>query len=103
MANPVEALAAGVQDPLGIRATAKITANTRVTAVTGPIGMATDVLQFPGPHVAGNWLVPAVRVRIQGIPAITSASAGVAVLPGTPPSPSGPLTVVQPDLRVKAL
>jgi hypothetical protein len=103
MGNPVEALVAGIQDPAGVRATAKITANTRVSATTGTIGIATDVLQFPGPNIAGNWLFPATRVRIQGIPVINAASAGVAIAPGPPPAPSGPLTVAQPDQRVKAL
>lgn len=103
MGNPVEALAAGIQDPVGVRATAKISANTRVTATIGAIGIATDVLQFPGPNIAGNWLVPATRARVQGIPVINTASAGVAISPGPPPAPSGPLTVVQPDQHVKAL
>lgn len=103
MTNPVEALAAGVMDPLGVRAAAKISANQRVSAITGPLGIATDVLQFPGPNVMGNWIVPATRVRVQGIPVINAASVGVAINPGPPPFPSGPLTVVQPDQRVKAL
>lgn len=103
MSNPVEALAAGIQDPAGVPATAKITANVRVSAATGPLGIATDVLQFPGPNIAGNWLVPATRVRAQGIPVINTASAGIAINPGPPPFPSGPLTVAQPDQRVKAL
>ncbi len=103
MTNPVEALAAGVMDPLGVRAVAKISANQRVSATTGPLGIMTDILQFPGPNVMGNWIVSATRVRVQGVPVINVASVGVAINPGPPPFPSGPLTVVQPDQRVKAL
>ena len=75
MAAPVSVLAPGVQ-AAGVPATAKVTANTRVLAMAGPVGLLTDVMQFPGPPVVGNWVVGASRVLVNGIPVVTAASTG---------------------------
>jgi len=104
MSQPVSALAAGVQSSDGLRATAKISINTRVQTAMGPIGVISDVMQFSGPSVVGNWIVGASRVLVMGIPAVNQASTGTSF--GSPPAlfvPTGPMTVVQGDSRVKVL
>ena len=102
MSQPVSVLAAGVQSTDGLRATAKISINTRVIASAGPVGVISDVLQFLGPlTVTGNWIVGATRVQVMGIPVVNQASTGIGY--SVVPAPTGPLTVVQGDTRVKAL
>jgi len=100
MAGPLEALAAGIQDPAGIRAVAKVSTNTRVLTTTGPVGTVLDIVQFPGPSVIGNWLVPNQRTLINGLPTVGASSVGVAYVPSISGlAPSGPMTVVQGALR----
>ena len=104
MSQPMSVLASGVQSSDGLRATAKISINTRVQAAAGPIGVITDVMQFSGPSVIGNWIVGATRVLVMGVPAVNQASTGTSI--GTPAagfSPTGPMTVVQGDSRVLGL
>jgi hypothetical protein len=102
MSQPVSVLAAGIQSSDGLRATSKISINNRVTTSTGPIGVISDVMQFPGPPtVVGNWVVGTTRVLISGVPAVNQVSTGIGYSPV--PSPTGPLTVVQADTRVMAL
>jgi hypothetical protein len=102
MTLPVSVLAPGVVGA-GVPSTAKVTVNGRVTTMAGPVGILSDVMQFPGPVVVGNWIVAGTRVLITGIPVINQASAGVSV--GAPPLflPSGPMTVVAGDPRVMAM
>ena len=105
MSQPVSALAAGVQSSDGLRATAKISINTRVQTAVAPVGVISDVMQFPGPgSVVGNWIVGATRVLVMGVPAVNQVSTGTSF--GSPPLlfvPTGPMTVAQGDPRVKVL
>lgn len=102
MTTPVSVLAAGIN--AGAPATAKVTVNSRVSAAAGPIGVLSDIMQFPGPGaVIGNWVVGATRVQVMGIPAINQASTGTSF--GPPPfmPPAGPVTVTLGDPRVSAM
>lgn len=101
MSQPVSALAAGVQSSEGSRAIAKITLNTRVTAPGGPVGLLSDVMQFAGVTVTGNWVMGATRVMVLGVLVINQVSTGVGY--SVTGAPSGPLTVVQGETRVMAL
>lgn len=100
MGQPVSALAVGVQSGDGSRATAKISLNTRVQTAAGPIGVLSDVMQFPGPSVTGNWILGSSRVSVVGVPVINQASTGTSY---SPTAPTGPMTVVQGDSRVSSL
>ena len=105
MPGPVEALAAGIQDSLGFRAVAKVSPNVRAKTATGFIGTLADVVTFPGPtSVVGFWIVANTRTLAAGIPTIGASSTGMAFSPPVPPpTPTGPMTVVQPDTRVQAM
>jgi len=101
MGQPVSALAAGVQSGDGSRATAKVSSNTRVQTTAGPVGVLSDVMQFPGPtSVTGNWIVGSTRVSVLGMPVINQVSTGTSY---GPTGPTGPMTVVQGDTRVSSL
>ena len=102
MTTPVSVLASGVLNATAAPATAKITANTRVTAAAGPIGILTDVMQFSGPTVVGNWIVGATRVLVNAVPVINQAASGTSIGPPPTFTPSGPMTVAQGDPRIKA-
>lgn len=102
MAAPVSVLAPGIL-AAGVAATAKVTVNTRVMAAAGPVGILTDVMQFPGPPVIGNWVVGAMRVQINGIPAVNATATGTSFGPPPVSAPTGPLVVAQGDPRVQAL
>lgn len=104
MAFPVSVLAPGVV-AAGVPATAKITANARVKTAAGPIGLMTDVMQFPGPPVVGNWVVAATRAFVTRIPVVNQASTGTSFGPPSPvvPPPTGPMTVATGEPRVMAL
>lgn len=102
MSQPVSSLAAGIQSGDALRATAKISINTRVTTPSGPVGLLSDLMLFPGPlTVTGNWVTGATRVLIVGVPAINRTATGIGYSPV--PASTGPLTVVQGDARVKVL
>jgi len=98
---PVSVLAPGVQ-AAGIPATAKVTANTRVLAAAGPLGLLTDIMQFPLPPAVGNWLVGATRVTVNGIPVVNTASIGTSFGPPPVSAPTGPMVVTAGDPRVQA-
>lgn len=102
MSQLVSVLPPGVQ-AAGVPATAKISANTRVIAAAGPVGVITDIMQFPGPPVIGNWIVGATRVLVNSIPVVNASATGTSF--GPPPllPPAGPMVVTQGDPRVKAL
>ncbi|MFI0848333.1 hypothetical protein [Mesorhizobium sp. IMUNJ 23232] len=102
MAGGVHTIPAGVQDGTAIPAVAKVSANTRVMAQTGPLSIATDVLTFPGPSTVGNWLASNQRTLVNGVPTIAQSSVGQAIVPGPPPVPS-PAVVTTADPRVKAM
>jgi len=103
MAQPVDNIPAGISDGPGVPALSKVTANTRVRATTGPIGIITDVPTFPPPTATGLWTVGTMRCRINGLPVITTTAVGIgiAVTAPTPPS-TGPLRVAISDSRVRA-
>ena len=104
MPGPVEALAAGIQDGLGFRAVAKVSPNLRAKTATGFIGTLADVVTFAGPSAVGFWIVANTRTLAAGIPTIGASSTGMAFgTPVPPPPPTGPMTVVQPDTRVRAM
>lgn len=100
MGQPVSALAAGVQSGDGSRATAKVTTNTRAQTQAGPVGLVTDIMQFPGPSLTGNWIMGSSRVTVLGIPVVNQASTGTSY---SSTGPTGPMTVVQGDARVSTL
>lgn len=102
MSQPVSVLASGVQ-AAGVPATAKVTANTRVLAGAGPLGVLTDIMQFPGPPVVGNWIVGATRVLVGGIPVVNATATGTSFGPPPVVPPTGPMIVTLGDPRVKAL
>ena len=91
--QPMHASAAGSPG------TAFVTTNMRVKAASGALGLATDVLQFSGPLVAGAWVMPNTRVKVAGVPTVGMGSAGTATGAA---GATGPVTVVQGELRVKA-
>ena len=101
MALPVSVLAPGVA-ATGVPASAKVTANARVTAAAGPLGVIADVMQFTTPPpVVGNWVVGSARVQVMGMPVINQSSTGTSF--SAVPSPAGPMTVTQGDARVSAM
>jgi len=90
----------GLTDPVGSPATAVVSPNLRVTATLGPLSTLADVVQFPGPSVIGNWVVPSFRCQVGGIPAIVASSVGIAYIPSpTGLAPSGPMNKLSPDPR----
>ena len=104
MGQPVDSVPAGISDAPGTPATTKITANTQVRGMTGPIGIIADVPQFVGATVTGLWTVGAVRCRINGLPVINTTSVGIGIATSAPTPPStGPLRISLSDSRVKAL
>ena len=75
-----------------------VTTNTRVKAAAGPLGLTTDVLQFSGPLVAGTWIMGNTRVKVSGIPTVGMGATGTATGAA---GATGPVTVLQGDMRVK--
>ena len=100
MSMPVSVLPAGVANATAVPAAVKVPGTARAQAVTGPLTVQTDVMQFPAPHNAGNWLVAAMRVKAGGIPVINQASTGTSYGPAVVP---GPMTVTMGDTRIKAM
>jgi hypothetical protein len=98
MAQPVVTLPAHVS-AAGSPGTAFVTANTRVKAATGPLGLVTDVMTFGGPLVTGAWVMGNTRVKVNGIPTVGMGSTGIATGAA---GATGPVTVVMGDMRVKA-
>lgn len=96
MAQPVVTMPAHVS-AAGSPGTAFVSANTRVKAATGPLGLMTDVMQFSGPLVAGAWVMGNVRVKVGGIPTVGMGSTGLATGAA---GATGPVTVVMGDTRV---
>lgn len=82
----------------GSPGTAMVGANSRVKAATGPLGIQTDVLQFSGPLVVGAWVMGNSRVKVCGIPTVGMGSTGLATGAA---GATGPVTVIQGDMRVK--
>ena len=103
MAQPVDSIPAGISDGPGAPAPTRITANSRVRATTGPIGIITDVPTFPPPTATGVWTVGTVRCRINGQPVVTATAVGIGIAATAPVPPStGPLRLTLSDSRVRA-
>jgi hypothetical protein len=98
MANPVVTMPPMVS-AAGSPGTAFVTTNSRVKATTGPLGLVSDVMQFSGPLVVGAWVMGNVRVKVSGVPTVGIGSTGTATGAA---GATGPVTVVQGDMRVKA-
>lgn len=96
MAQPLVTLPAGING--GGPAASVITANSRVKTQAGPLGIATDVLQFSGPMVTGAWTLTNSKVFVNRIPTVSSGSSGMAV--SAVPA-SAPVSVTMGDTRVK--
>ena len=96
MAPPLVTLPSGIMSA-GAPASAVVTTNSRVKSQVGALGIATDVLQFPGPMVTGAWLVPNSRVAVNRIPTVSTSSTGTAV--SAVPA-SAPVSVTMGDSRV---
>jgi hypothetical protein len=96
MAQPFVTLAAGVMSA-GAPATAFVTTNVRVKTQLGAIGLATDILMFPGPMATGMWTLTNSRVSVNHVPTVSTTGIGTA----TGPSPpfAAPVTVVSGDPR----
>lgn len=98
MASPLVTLPAGIMSA-GAPASAVVTANSRVKTQMGALGIATDVLQFPGPMATGAWTMTNSRVSVNHIPTVSTLSIGLAA--GPSPPFSAPVTVTMGDARVK--
>jgi hypothetical protein len=98
MPQPVVTLPAHVS-AAGSPGTAFVSANTRVKAATGPLGILTDVMSFGGPLVTGAWVLGNTRVKAGGIPTVGMGSTGLATGAA---GATGPVTVVMGDMRVGA-
>lgn len=96
MAPPFVTLASGILGG-GAPATAVVTTNSRVKTQVGPLGLATDLVQFGGPMVSGLWSAANSRVMVNHVPTVSTTSSGTAVNPATPAS--GPMTVASGDPR----
>lgn len=96
MAQPFVTLAAGVMSA-GAPASAIVTTNTRVKTQAGPISLATDVLQFPGPMTVGAWTATNSRVKVSGTPTVSTTGAGTAT--GSVSPYTAPVTVASGDPR----
>lgn len=97
MAQPIVTLSAHVS-AAGSPGTAFVTTNMRVKAVTGPLGLMTDVMQFSGPLVVGAWVMGNTRVKVGGVPTVGLGSTGTATGAA---GATGPVTVLMGDMRVK--
>lgn len=87
----------------GGSASAVVTANTRVKTAGGYVGLVSDIVQFSGQAVMGNWVVPALRCTATGVPTIVQTSTGIAYgpVPPAPLAPLGPMTISAPDTRAQ--
>jgi hypothetical protein len=93
-------LASGIA-AAGAAATAKITANSRVKTASGSIGILTDIMSFPGPAVAGNWVVGGTRVTVMGMPTINQSGSGVSIT--AVGAPAGAMLVIIADSRARGM
>jgi len=100
MAGNVLTAPLGAQGPPGVRAATVISPNLRAKGTAGYVATVADVPQFPSPlSVIGAWTVPDQRTMAMGIPTISASSAGITINPVT--GTVGPMTVVQPDTRMR--
>jgi hypothetical protein len=101
MATGTETLAQTIVDSTNVPAVAKVGPNTRVLAVTGPLGVIGDTVSFPGPTTAtGNWVLGSLRVSANNMPVINQSSTGTSITVAGPPG--GPIRLAIPDTRILA-
>ena len=102
MASGFQCNTAGLGDATGVPATSAVSPNTRVKATLGVLATAADIVQFSGITIMGNWVVPATRCQIGGIPAITTTSSSITTITTVSgPTPSGPMQMMTPDQRAQ--
>jgi uncharacterized Zn-binding protein involved in type VI secretion len=88
-----------------------ISTNTRVLVSGQPVATAGDTYTIAGcpftippatpqPCITAKWLVPALRVKVNGTPAVLSTSTGLCQSPAQ--VPQGPPTVIVTQMRVMA-
>jgi len=99
MAGKISSFTTGVQSHDALRASARISTNTRARTARGFIGLVTDAIVFPGG--TGLWFMPNQRVRVNNVPTISSSSVGIST--DTETGVSGTMTVVQGDGRGDAM
>ena len=87
----------GLTDSLSLPASSAVSPNLRAKTTLGPIATLADVITFSGATVVGNWIVPAVRCTLSGIPAINATSQGIGY--SAIAVPTGPLIITVPDTR----
>jgi len=98
MANKLVSFASGIQSgATGGVGLAVISTNTRVRTAMGPLGIATDVVTFAGG--TGTWSFSNQRVRVSGVPTLSTTSFGQAV----EFTQAGPMTVIVGDPRVAGM
>jgi hypothetical protein len=95
MASNLQCNFIGLSSALGTAAAA-VSPNTRVTATLGPLATLADVVTFP--TGIGNWIQPATRCSVGGLPAVDIASLSLVTGP-SPPFVFGPMVVTSPDPR----
>lgn len=98
MANKLVSFPSGVQSGVsgGVGA-GVISTNQQARTPMGPLALATDVVIFTGG--TGAWSFTNQRVRVSGIPTVSTTSFGQAVEGNL----SGPMTVIMGDLRVAGM
>ncbi len=102
MASGFQCNTMGLGDATGVPATSVVSPNTRVKATLGALATAADIVQFSGTTILGNWVVPATRCTVGGIPAITATSSSITtILVAGVPTPSGPMQMMTPDQRAQ--
>lgn len=98
MANNLVSFASGIQSgATGGVGLAVISTNTRVRTAMGPLALSSDVATFAGG--TGQWFFTTQRVRVSGVPVVSTTSIGQAVefqLAGT-------MSVIAGDPRVAGI
>jgi hypothetical protein len=94
-----------VSDEPGTPAAAIVTTNTRVQTAAGFVGLLSDIVSFAGTSTAGNWVMGATRMTVNGVPVINASAVGVSFLlaPPAPPVPTSPMHVAVPDTRAQGM
>ncbi|WP_296425904.1 hypothetical protein [Yoonia sp.] len=102
MTTSVQTMASGIVDSTSSPATAKLSANLRVTASGLPVGVLGDAITFNGlPTATGSWVSGSLRATIGGLPVINQTAQGISIL--STGYPGGPILVQTPDTRVKVV
>jgi hypothetical protein len=98
MANKLVSFASGIQSgATGGVGAGVISTNHRARTSMGALGLSTDVLTFAGG--TGTWFFSNQRVRVSGVPTLSTTSFGQAVEGQL----SGPMTVIVGDPRAAGM